>query len=100
LLSHGGNPHARAQTLRMGRLQGRGLAAGLPLQCDPDSTCWIPWGRCSRGDKVALLGMEGKEDRWEALVQSRNHMTTGAETELTLRVLRAPTWRTLLPITS
>lgn len=95
-----GSSNAWGWALRMGRSQGRGQAAGLMLQCDHDSTCWILRGKGSRGDKLALLGMGGKEDRQEALVLSRNYTTAGAETELALRVLHAPTRRTQFPVTS
>lgn len=67
LPSRAKNHHAWAQVLRKGRSQGRRQAAGLVIQRDHNSTCWILWGKCSRGVKLALLGMEREEDRQEAL---------------------------------
>lgn len=74
-----------------GNLQGRGKAAGL--QRDHDSTCWTLQGKGPRADK---LGIEGAEDRQEALAQCKNYPAAGPERELALQVLHTPT-RTVLP---
>lgn len=100
-LSHGVMLHEQAQALRNGQVAGQRTSSRTHAPSVALTPCAGYYGvRAPEGIKLALLGMEGTEDRWEALVQSGNHLTAGAETGLTLQVLHALTWRTRLPLTS